>query len=244
LLGQITEALEEGGFAEVLCDWIPGSNGDWRSPLEESIRGRGCDAVLLKYGETDAGAYAAGWNRRLAASDSTAFAAVFDRWTTHYREAGIEAIAFGMVVLRRRTPGPNWIRAFEVPARATDGAGEHVVRLFEGWDWARDAPDDLVLDSAFGAPQGSRIVERYEAADGGFERRRVTVETRPNAGFAARVDPLVGRIVRRCDGRLTLRELVSDEPSDARKLVIAEFARLVGLGLLTVSAAGRKIDRN
>jgi SAM-dependent methyltransferase len=206
LLGELPAALSEGGFAQVLCNWVIGSDGDWRSSLEAAFRGRGCDAVILRANMFEPTEYAKMWNRSLALRDGAAFKRRVDEWGSYYRELGVEAIAYGLVALRRR-PGRNWFRAFVVPASPTDAAGEHLLRLFTGWDW--------VLEGGAGKVEpapGARIVRRLSLADGS---EHTTLEVRPNVGFAARVDPTV-----------------ADALSRSEALPAAETQRLVGLGLL------------
>lgn len=208
LLSEIPGVLEEGGFAQIVCNWVVAEGGDWRMPLERAITDRGCDAVFLRYAQQEPTEYAETWHRRLAEKDASEYRSVVDRWVAFYREHGVEAIAFGLVVLRRR-PGPNWTRAIKVPAPATERAGDHVVRLFVGWDWARSAPDEeVVLPPA----PGARVLRRVDLEDG---NERITLEVRPNVGFAARIDATVAdRLARR------------------QPLPAAEAKRLAGLGLL------------
>jgi SAM-dependent methyltransferase len=207
LLGQLPDVLSEGGFAQLLCNWAVGLDGDWRSPVETAFAGRGCDGVILRFDVLDPAQYAESWNRDLEGRDGSAFRAVVDRWCTHYRELGIGSIAYGMVVLRQRT-GRNWIRAFVVPAAPTEGAGEHLLRLFTGWDWVREGGG-----GADRPAPGAKLVRRVSLEDGS---ERITLEAKPNVGFAVRVDAAVADA------------LLRGEP-----LSPEESKRLVGLGLLT-----------
>lgn len=206
LLGQVPEVLTEGGFAQLLCNWAIGRDGDWRSPLDAAFSGRGCDGLILRFGVFEPAQYAESWNRELEGRDGTAFRALVDSWRAHYHELGIEAIAYGMVVLRRRA-GRNWNRAFVVPAAPTEGAGEHLLRLFTGWDWVRERGGGSVRP----AP-GAKLVRRVSLEDGA---ERITLEVKPNVGFAARVEATV-----------------ADALEQGKPLPPDERNRLVGLGLL------------
>ncbi len=212
LLVELPGLLEEGGFAQMLCNWVVGPDGDWRRPLDEVTSGQGCDAVFLRYQQLDPVEYAKRWHRQLEQADESAFREKVERWLAYYREHSVEAIAFGLVVLRRRSTGRNWSRALEVPAAPTDGAGDHVARLFEGRDAALQVGGGEV--EVLPAP-GGRVVRRLDLEDG---RERITLEVRPNVGFAARIDPGVADLL---EGRRPLPE--------------EEARRLIGLGLLTAS---------
>lgn len=208
LLSELPAVLAEHGYAHVIGNWVVAEGGDWRTPLEQAIAGRGCDAVFLRYAEQTPKEYAEVWHRQLADKDAGEYREAVDRWVDYYVQHGVEAIAFGLVVLRRRS-GRNWTRAIEVPASPTDRAGEHVARLFDGWDWARRFLDQEV--AAAPAP-GARVLRRLDLEDG---RERITLEVRPNVGFATRIDAT------------TADRLVGRKPLPA-----AEAKRLVGLGLL------------
>jgi hypothetical protein len=196
----------------MLCNWVVGSDGDWRSPLEDAVGGRGCDAVYLRYQQLDAVEYAKRWHRGLEQTDERSFDETVERWSTYYREHAVEAIAFGLVAVRRRSTGPNWSRALDVPATPTDEAGEHLARLFDGRDSAARATGEEV--GVLPAP-GGRVVRRLDLEDGD---ERITLEVRPNAGFAARIDPGVAALL-----------------EGGRPLPAEEARRLIGLGLLTAS---------
>ena len=217
LLANIPRHLNDGGYAQVLCDWVP-RGGNWRAPLEEAIAGSGCDAVILMYNLGDPEEYARGWNHLLAARDHREFERAVERWLAYYREQQIESIAFGLIVMRRRTGVRNWVRAIRVPARPTDHAGEHVERLFSGWDWVRSGAHGSIR-----LVPGSRLVRRLSLDDG---TERISFEVRPNVGFAVRVD-----------------EETADALANGSRLPPAELRRLAGLGmLLTLPENKRKIE--
>jgi SAM-dependent methyltransferase len=191
LLGDIPSVLEEGAFAQMLCNWGVGADGDWRAPLEAVVEGSGCDAVFLRFTLFAPDDYAALWNRELELLDGSAFHKRVEQWTEYHHDLGIEAIAFGLVTLRRRSAAPNWTRAIVVPAAPTDRAGEHLARLFSGWDWVRAGARGSVRP----AP-GSRLVRRFSLDDGS---ERMSLEVRPNVGFAVPVDPEVAEALQQGD---------------------------------------------
>jgi len=189
LLAQVPRHLEEGGHAQLLCNWVP-RGGSWREPLEKAIAGADCDAVFLLYEQAEPEQYARDWNRFLSEQDHGDFESAVQRWLAYYREHDIDSIAFGLVVLRKRTGGGNWVRAIKATAGPTEGAGEHVARLFTGWDWVRAGGGQGVAEPA----PGARIVRRLDLSDGS---ERTTYEIRPHAGFAVQVDDDVAQALAR-----------------------------------------------
>jgi protein-L-isoaspartate O-methyltransferase len=218
--------LEEGGIAEVMGNWAHGAKQDWREPVEEWIAGSGCDALLLRFAGDDLVSYAAGWNAGLVAEGAEPYLAAVDRWLDFYREEGIEAIADGMVVLRKRS-GRNWVRAIEVPGQPTGAAGDQVLRMIE----ARDRRDELAADASvralrFARAAGLKMTTKAEGID--LAPARTTIELEHGIGFAARVSTELAEALPRLDGSAALEAVAPDvQPAEARKLF--------SLGLLTIA---------
>jgi methylase of polypeptide subunit release factors len=230
LLRDIPAHLEEGGFAHVTANWIHGRDEEWRRPLERWLTGSGCDALLLRYGGLDLVSYAAAWNLDLALHSPKRFLATVDRWLEYYRREGIESIADGMVVLRRRR-GRNWVRAIEVPGRPLKPAGAHLLRLFEAHD-RRDelADDDGVLSTPFAPAPGLKIV--WRARGKGLSERSARAELEDGIGFAVPLRSAVADLLASLDGSRPLRKLAGGDPA-----VAADMRRLFSLGLIETPPA-------
>lgn len=118
LVRDIPAHLEEGGFASVLVSWVPGATVDEPAPRRWSSAS-GCDSLVITLHRESAGEAAAAWNE----GDDLA------SWLDFYRDAGIEEIAYGAVVLRRRD-GEHWHDAIDLPGGPASHASEHLLRIF------------------------------------------------------------------------------------------------------------------
>lgn len=231
LLGDAPAHLEEGGFAHMMGNWAHGRDEDWRAPVEAWLAGSGCDALLLKYATVDPVVYAAQWNRMLLAEGRESFLSAVDRWLDYYRREGIDALTEGMIVLRRRSGGSNWVRAIEVPGNPTGAAGDHVLRLFE----ARDSRDELADDNAM-LEARLELVPRLRAswrAEGpGLGERQARIQLENGVGFAAPVSAALAEKIASLDGSRRLGELVGEDPES-----VAALRRLFALGLVSAGKA-------
>jgi SAM-dependent methyltransferase len=165
-------ALREGGFGHVLCSWVrvPGEPSS-AAPLRWLERA-GCDAVILHLDTQTSASYAVHWQsiEEPVAAMAAERAAT---WMSYYQRLGIEAIATGLVVMRRRA-GTNWSYADELVSTGTD-AGGHLRRVFEGHDAARDLEEDrTLLDSTLALGDDVHLVERRR--EGRIERARLTAD--------------------------------------------------------------------
>jgi SAM-dependent methyltransferase len=198
VLHEAAARLTDGGIAQVLCNWVNRPGDDWAAPLREWVAGTGADALLLHTGTVDAATYAGLWNARAGPESRQASV---ERWLRHYEASGIEAIAGGMVVLRRRDAGAHWVAPLEIGAAVSDGAGDHVLRLVEAQDFlARVQDSRTLLSEAFALVDGQAI-EQSMTYEGGRHRRHPAV-LRALAGIGVEVE--VGAdaldVVFGCDG--------------------------------------------
>lgn len=233
--------LREGGFAEMLVSWAHGTGEDWQVPLERWVEGSGCDAWLLHYKTEDPLTHSASWLRPLQ-GDPAAYARALDRWLDYLRGLGIEAIAYGAVVLRRRSGGQNWVRANELPSGRLQPAGGHVERVFAAVDYLEGLGDRRALLDARLALVGRHRLERTLVRDGrSWSVQAAVLSLEEGLAFQGEVDPMTAELLAQLDGERPLREAIAaaarergvDEPGDelvAGGLGVVE--RLLELGFL------------
>lgn len=234
--------LREGGFATVLCNWVVPAGRDATELLADWVRESGCDAWVLHYSTQDPLAYAHQWNAPLQASDPAAYAAALDRWLAYYRAQGIEAIAAGALVLRRRG-GASWIRAAEMPLGAIGQAGDHLLRLFEATDHLRSPGDErALLGERFRLVEGHRLEQQMPFRGGQYEPAPAVLTLDQGVGLRPTVEPAVLPLLFALEGRRTLAELVAELAEEAgapagplEAAALRTVATLYQLGFLTRS---------
>jgi methylase of polypeptide subunit release factors len=203
-------ALEDGAFAQMLVSWIVEPDGDWSSSLRAWVEGCGCDAWLLHHGTDDAIAHTGKWLRHEAGTDLQAYAEAAERWLAYLERLGIEQIAVGAVILRRRS-GANWVRADELPSDRLRPASDHILRVFAGNDVLASLPDPtgllgkrLVLADQALLEQHAVFREREWCVD------EISLALQDGLGFRASLDPTLVAMLTALDGKLTLGEAASE----------------------------------
>jgi hypothetical protein len=223
--------LEPGGFATLMASWAQAGDDPAVRP-REWLDGSGCDAWILHTTTDDPLSNAAAWTRDAAASPE-AFGAALDRWTASYRELGIEAVAYGALVLRRReaeragaaanrTPSgirarrgsaradsglaDNWSRGASLPPRALEPASAHLLRMFAGVD-AAVAGDEALLALRLSLAPAARF-EQVVAPSESWTVTSASLQLEEGLGFRAEVDEPTLRLLRALDGTRTAREAV------------------------------------
>ena len=95
--------LAEGGFAQVICNWVRIAGQDWVERLSEWFEGSGCDVWIVHSYSEDPGEYAQHWLGQPGPTPPQEFAEAFERWMDYYERNRIEAVDAGFINLKRRS---------------------------------------------------------------------------------------------------------------------------------------------
>jgi len=242
---QAPRVLDEGGFAHILVSWGHLPDDPWGA-LERWVEGNGCDSWLLHFGSDDPVTHAAEWLRPLAAQSAERYRASLDRWLEYLDRLGIEAIAHGAVLLRRRSGGSNWIRKESVSLDRLEQASDHLLRVFASQDYLEALSDERVmLDEAFGLVERHHLEQTLTWRDGDAQLQGTVLSLDEGLGFRIAVDEHTTRLLPRLDGRRPLRDVLAQQSGelalgeeDAARFTSAALPvvrRLVELGFLVPS---------
>ena len=201
-------ALEEGGFATLLLNWVVDDPGAPTAAVEAWLAGNGCDTWILHYGTQSAVEYAAKWNSELA---TEGYSAAVSRWLDYYRREGIEHVGLGAVVLRRRD-GANWLRVDAVPLPPGGDASEQILRVFAAGDGPLD--DESLLSTPLALVAPHRLDQSLAYSDGDYTAQDATLVLEEGVGLRAPIEPHAIHVLFGLDGTRPLRELV-DETAEA-----------------------------
>lgn len=200
--------LTDGGFGHMLISWALRTDEEWSQPLRRWIVGLPCDVWLLHYLTEDPLTQAAKWNQPLVASGLETYGAAIDRWTEYYRRQGIDQIAFGAVILRRRSGGPGWVRADSFQAGRGSSSGL-LHRVFTAEDFLRGLGDDRkLLDERFSLVSAHRLDQRLAASGGAWQLEEATLTLNEGIAFHGSLDIPSAQLLQHLDGRKTLKEAV------------------------------------
>jgi SAM-dependent methyltransferase len=200
LVRRVPEHLADGGLAHVLVSWTQADEP------RRWVEGGGCDAILLRYLTFSPLGHAAQWNRHLL-GDPDAYGAALDRWTAWYREQGIEEIAWGAIVLRKRA-GQNWFWAGSPPGERVVRADRHVLRILTTQDFLAGAPE--LLDERLAAAPDALLSLAFHLEAGGGAVDRALLRLDGGLGFEVGVDERTIELLRTLDGTRPLRAVAGE----------------------------------
>jgi SAM-dependent methyltransferase len=234
--------LEDGGFGHMLISWGLRTGEEWSQPLRRWVDGLPCDAWLLHYLTEDPLTQASKWNQPLISEGLTTYGAAIDRWTKYYEREGIDQIAFGAVILRRRSGGSNWVRADSFRAGQGSSAGL-VLRVFEAEDFLRGLDDDRpLLNEVFDLVPEHLLEQGMRSKDGQWTLEDATLTLTQGIAFRGTLDLNTAQLLQHFDGHNTLKQAVAKTSRDLRlssadaasltDTAIAMARRLYQLGFL------------
>ena len=235
------EHLEEGGVATVLCSWGSGAGSGRRMCRAAGWRATAATSAPSATGPEDVVHYASRWTPLSAgALDAQAQAEAIARWVRFYAEAGIEAIWFGVLVLRRRAAPPTGSPASTPHAHragpaARSSSGSSPLRT--RWPPMTRWPNRALVPAA-----RHRLVHALDWDGDGYQLADARLVLEDDIGIDGVVDPPAIPVLLALDGR-PLREVVSavaaERGFDEAELAagsLPSLLRLYGRGFLVSSS--------
>ncbi|HUT32668.1 MAG TPA: class I SAM-dependent methyltransferase [Planctomycetota bacterium] len=207
IVRQAPRFLREGGFCQILCNWAHVRGQDWRERLAAWIEGTGCDAWVMRSDTLEAAAYAAKWIRHTERDAPDAQARRFEEWVAYYERHQVEAVSGGLVILRRRSSGTNWVRLDDAPEKMLGPAGEDIARAFELHDFLDATRDDQVLlAQRLRVSPDARLHQTLEPASEAWQLAQSEIRLHRGLAYAGNADPCLSTILGQCNGQRPLGE--------------------------------------
>jgi methylase of polypeptide subunit release factors len=196
--------LAEGGFAQVMCNWVRIAGQDWVERLSGWLEGSGCDVWIVHSYSADPGDYAQHWLAQPGLSASQEFADAFERWMTYYEQNRIDAVEAGFISLRRRSGGRNWVR-IDRDRNPDHYCGATILRGFAAHDMmARLQEDGDLLETTLRCRPDLTISQRLEPAGAGWAVAEAECTLDGGLRFEGDFNPTVFHLLTLCRGHLAV----------------------------------------
>ena len=206
--------LTEGGFCQILCNWVEHADEDWSERLKRWLDGLGCDALVMRNTSRGVATYAATWLRHTEKLEVDNLSGLFDEWMAYYKEQRIERIGAGVINMRRRSARTNWFRADDGAETIYGPGGEHIVKVFAAQDFLEEVADDAaLLEIPFTISPDVRVVQQKQPSPDGWALEVSEVHLSRGLAQKGRIDPYVEGLLIGCDGTRPLKDLIVDMAS-------------------------------
>ena len=231
LVQQVPSVLAPGGHAVLLVNWLhlAGEDGDER--VRSWFDGTGCDGWVVQRELAAPEDYVTAWLRD---TDETAFDALYDEWVDAL--AGVEAIAFGVLAMHRRSDGrPPRVVLDEVDQQTAATWGEEVTAHFAG----RELLEGDLLAARLRVRDDVRLHQVAERTDEGWLAEVQLLQQERGLRWTCSVDAYGANLLAACDGTRPLGDLVELlatsvglSTGEAAEHVIPVVRQLVAQGFL------------
>lgn len=197
--------LNEGGFCQALCNWAHPRSGDWKERITSWFADSNCDVWVLRNETVDSGSYACFWLR--GTPDPTP--ETLQRWLDYYREQDIESVSVGLITMRRRTTGPNWIQIDDAPPSGEGLRGDAIYRAFQFRTLLASLPDPrALLTLRLRVSPNLDMQQLGRPGEQGWNIHAVQVHGRRELGYTGKLDQIAFALLSSLDGRQTLGDVL------------------------------------
>jgi SAM-dependent methyltransferase len=232
--------LEDGGMAQLLTSWLVPAGGDPGTRPRQNLAGLGCDALVMTSNVYDLETQAKHWIEELDLKPEERSKHIEE--SMRYLESlQAEAICVGMIVLRKRGAGTPWQYVTELPEVLTEGADEHLLRIFDGLDFLNREGDHGLWEARLGAPADLRVEQRLAPTEQGWVTEHCQSRIHNGMCYEVNHNAATADFVLACDGERTVEEIVQtlakrlhQTPEQMQPLVLGVARTFVSHGLLTV----------
>lgn len=212
--------LEEGGYFQMICQWVDLEDQSWEQRLREWTANSGCDVLVILAPTSKPISYAE--YRVREARQTHGDQEDFRSRVEYLRERKVKLVMSGVITMRRRS-GRNWFSTIRVdPAGPTVGPG--IRDRFETLTFLTTHQDSEMLDTRFRfAPD---VVLETTSLPSASNWQAVSVELVKTETLVDRlkVDEAVAQSLLLLDGQRTLAE-VADAVCDRLSITREEANR-------------------
>jgi SAM-dependent methyltransferase len=199
MVRNVPEHLVEGGLAVVLVHWYHKRGQGWDERPASWGEGLGCDILLERFEKYDPISYAGMWfngNSR----DTNGPAKTFAEWLEFYQNLGADEFNFGVVVLRKRSDGENWLRFEDFAPLGGHihfaDVGNQIETIFAAEDLGEPLEDDLSLLNRRWNLHPAHLVQRENAFENGAWKTKVfRLVSAQGAPFSCALDDLAMELI-------------------------------------------------
>lgn len=221
--------LNDGGWCQVLANWIIESDRDWDERLATWLDSS-CDAFVVQREVLDPAQYVELWLKDSGEHGTANYAIRYDTWLNWFERQGIAGVGFGWINLRRGGTGTHelleWPYDVEQPIAPAIGA------------WGASA--GVVVDASSRLVVRPDVQQETVGVPGAEDPNAVVLRQQRGMRRARTADTVEAALVGACDGDLTigqildaLGEILAVEPAALHTQYLPVVNELVAEGFLT-----------
>jgi predicted RNA methylase len=216
LARQAPSFLEEGGFFQMICEWVQIGDQPWPERLAAWTEGSGCDVFVLRRTESlfTPVQYAEHRMEEAQLLHSNPSPDMFEDQLSHLKEKGVTLVCGGIITMRKRS-GSNWFET-AIGSPAGNELGQSILRRFNQLTITHTRPERELLKERYQFAGDAAIQQRHALKDGRWELTGGEIIS--TGGFEGKfaVDPIVSQFLPLFDGNTTVGEIAAHVAADLK----------------------------
>jgi methylase of polypeptide subunit release factors len=217
LVGQAPAHLADGGWCQLLANWLHVEHEDWRERVASWVLPTGCDAWVVQREVQDPAEYAELWLRDSGDQFSPDYRDLYDAWLAAFAADQVTGIGFGWIVLHAAGHDQPYARLDELTAPVDQPLGPAVVDWFVRHDWQRDHDDDQLLAAILVTDPALVLRRDFRPGAGGWQPNEQRVLLTKGLRGSGVIDEVGAAVLGSCDGSRPLAPVL-DQVSDAYEM--------------------------
>ncbi|WP_110180574.1 DUF7059 domain-containing protein [Nocardioides solisilvae] len=227
--------LTDGGWCQVLANWVIAADRPWAERLEEWVP-EGTDAFVVQREVLDPAAYVELWLKDAGQHGGPDYAQRYDTWLSWFDAEGVEGIGFGWINLRRG--GATQGAARELLEWPYD-VEQPVAPATLQWARARDLLHRTPDLAAARLSTRVDVLQETQGEPGAEDPESIVLRQQRGLRRARKVDTVEAALVGACDGELAVGQildavasLLGRDAAELRATYLPVVAELVAEGFL------------
>ncbi len=232
--------LTEGGWCQILANWVHSDGDDWQDRVGGWVTGAGCSGWVVQRDVQDPAEYVELWLRDSCEQGTPEYTRRYDAWLDYFEREGIKGIGFGWISLRNDVAQDATVRVEELRHDIEQPVGPYLPSVVDGAMTAHRLTDAALLSAHVALAPG--VVEERIGVPGAPDPEKIVLRQRGGLHRVARVGTVEAALAGVCDGTMpvgplldAIAQLINEDPAQVRERVPEALRTLISEGFFTVT---------
>ncbi|MBB6118195.1 DUF7059 domain-containing protein [Nocardiopsis algeriensis] len=240
LVRQAPAHLTEGGWCQILANWVHSDTDDWKDRVGGWVAGTGCSGWVVQRDVQDPAEYVELWLRDSCEQGTPEYTRRYDAWLDYFEREGIKGIGFGWISLRNDVAQDATVRVEELAHDLEKPVGPYLPDVVDGAMTAHRLTDAALLSTRLSLAPG--VVEERVSRPGAPDPEKILLRQRDGLRRVARVGTVEAALAGVCDGTMpvaplldAIAELIHEDPAVIRERTPEALRTLISEGFFRVA---------
>ncbi|GAA3727725.1 methylase of polypeptide subunit release factors [Spinactinospora alkalitolerans] len=232
--------LTDGGWCQLLANWLHVDGEDWRDRVGAWVTGTGCSGWVVQRDVQDPAEYVELWLRDSCEHGTPEYTRRYDAWLDYFEREGIKGIGFGWICLRNDAAQDATVRVEELRHEIEQPVGAYLPEVVNGAMTSHRLTDAALLSAHVALAPG--VKEERVGVPGAPDPERILLRQGSGLHRVAQVGTVEAALASVCDGTMpvgplldAIAELTGQDQADLRERTPDTLRALIAEGFFRVA---------